>query len=946
MSEVEDRANLVLAGRYRLVELIRASAAPEAWRAEMLSGGAVVVFYYPDAAVSGPGAARFLHEAPFLRGVEHPRLVSLIDVGVDTTGAVYGVASAFEGQTLAERVEKVGALPLADAVRVVCDALSGLGALHERGLVHRGITSAEVLLERDAAGQVRGRLLLGGALGVIARGAGRMSLSSSNRAFGSPHHLAPEQCRGQEVTPETDVWAMGVVLHEAFSGAVPFDGETPLEVIAAVLGDAPPVLASRAPAPVLGVLRQALSKRTGDRPPDAEAMCLMLSAAARELPADEPAARPSIKPTPARLLKSSGISRGQAAEFAADDLDALVATVKSEATPATDFDLDFHTVVAPVAPAVDVPLAPPADFDLDFGAPTDLGAPMALAIPGEALPPPPPVDPQPALVLPQLSQPALSLSLPASPSAPPAHPPSAPAAGFSFSLAPAVTGASAPAHEAPLGVAPRDSITHTALTPEVVDRTKAPRVQRARAVNPYAAFLGVAAVTGLLGYAGWKLSGAEQPRQPPAFARAPESPSPRPTVEPHAPRGDGAAAGDGGEARAGDAPVDDHASDAPRPENQTPAEFGEQLLIAMPSLPRDAAAQFIRHVATAAAPDAATVTGFASCADQTLYLHPGGLVPQMRSAPLDARCDALDLALIPDVDGDRAADVAAVAADSAGLVVIGSRNFRVVKRIPLAGSIAVVAGLSRAERRRSEPVVVTYVAPRGGGAALVAVGVKSGRTYWRTDPSFTPGFARDYGLSVGPDADGDGAPDVAVGLLRDGTRCVTVLSGATGAPVWRAPRCFDGASAQTLSFGADVNDDRRGDLALGNAVEGRVRVLSGSDGRELRSIEPSAPGEGMTFGPWAVLMPDIAQDGFPDLAVPRTQSGEVSVEVFSANDQHRLGRRELAIREGAADAVVRVHYAENFGFAGSRSLLVASALGVAVLGAAPRPEIRDPAAGP
>jgi serine/threonine protein kinase len=878
MSEVEDRANLVLAGRYRLIEPIAAGAAPEAWRAEVLSGGHAVVFYYPDAALKGSGAQRFLHEAPYLRGVEHPRLVPLIDVGVDPTGAVYGVTAAFEGRTLAAQVEQVGALSLDDALRVVCDALMALGALHERNLVHQGVTSAEVLLEAEPDGRLRGRLLLAGALGVVVRGAVRGARSDAKMAFGSPHHLAPEQCRAEAVTPETDVWAAGVVLFEALSGAVPFDGETPLEVIAAVLASDVPSLAGRAPAAVLTVLHEALSKRAADRPPDAEAMCLELTAVRGSLaPAD--AARPARKPTPTRL-KTSGISRGQATEFAADDLDALVSTVRAEASPATNFQLELDAHASAEAP-------PPAgDFDLDFGAP--VASPQAHATPGAALPAPPPR----ATVQP----------------APPPPPP------------------------------PRDSITHTSLTHEIIDRTRSPRVQRARSVNPYAAFLGVAAVTGVLCYAGWQLSGASRepsPTYPPAVDEAARRP---PAASALNAGSDGAT--DGG---AQDPALDgERPDDAPRPESQTPVEFGEQLLVPMPSLPRDAVTQFVRNVVVAAPTDAARARGFASCADQTVFLHAGGLVAQMRSGPLDARCDALDLALVPDVDGDDAPDVVAVATDSAGLVVVGSRRLRSVRRIALQGAVAVVSGLSRTEHRRSEPVVVVYVSPRGGSAGLVAVGVRSARVYWRTDPSFTPAFAKDYGLAVGPDADGDGEPDVVSGVLREGTRCVMMLSGVNGAPRWPAPRCFDGGSAQTLSLGPDVNEDRRGDVALGNGVEGRARVLSGADGRTLRTIEPPTPGEGISFGLGAVLVPDLAHDGFADVAVPRTQADGASVDVFSANDAHRLGRRALPLRDAPSTALVRALYAEGFAFEGSRSLLLASPLGVTVLGAASRPETRDP----
>jgi hypothetical protein len=168
-----------------------------------------------------------------------------------------------------------------------------------------------------------------------------------------------------------------VVLFEALSGAVPFDGETPLEVIAAVLASDVPSLEGRAPAAVLSVIHEALSKRAADRPPDAEAMCLELTAVRSSIAPAEASPRPARKPTPTRL-KTSGISRGQATEFAADDLDALVSTVRAEASPATNFHVELDSPGPAEAPPA------PTDFDLDFGAP--VAAPQAHATPGAALP--------------------------------------------------------------------------------------------------------------------------------------------------------------------------------------------------------------------------------------------------------------------------------------------------------------------------------------------------------------------------------------------------------------------------------------------------------------------------------------------------------------------------------------------------------------------------------
>lgn len=881
-----------IADRYQVERPLRLGSAPEAWAAHTATKEAVTVFYFPDAATSEAVARSFLEEAPLLQGVTHRRLLAIDAIGIDAQGGVFVAAEPVKGQSLAAHLETVGALAYADATTVLCDALQGLSALHDRGLIHGGITSAEVLIERDAEGVLRGRLLADGMVGSLLRGASQRVGAARGRLYGSVHHLAPEQCRGEGTLPETDVWAMGVVMHEALMASLPFDGETPLEVIAAVLGEAPAALEDHVPAPLAEVVRRCLSKRAGDRLPDAESLCLALTVALESTRSAQ-AARFTVKPTPAKL-QVAGVARGQAREVEGDDLDALIASVRAEQTPATGFELGFDGNSAPPAPLLRESL-PELDFHRPEPAVTAAMPSGAAAIPGPSLPLPP------VAVLPG--------SPPFADAAPPAEAPS-------------------PA---------RESAVHTTLAVDTIDRTSAPIVRRPRAINPYLAFLVVAAVTGGLAWKGWRLSGGGG-RSPVISAgggsgTTSASPDEDPAADP---------APDGGE------PDDPTDPNAPRAEAQAPAEFGVQLSVPLPEgLAADATLQFVHHVVAAAPPDRASARGFASCTSAGVYLHAGGLDPSaLRSGPVATRCDALDLALVPDLDGDERADLVAVDGHGDGIVAVGSRNLRSARRTTIEGALAVVGGLSRQDRRRAEPVVVVFAQPPGQGSALVAVGARTGRVVWRTVNGFSPALPKEHGLAVGPDADRDGVPDVVVGLVREGHRCVALLSGATGEPRWPAPRCFADASAQTLSLGPDLNGDGRAEVAVAGALEGRVRILSGDDGRDLRVISAAAPGEGIAFGISASLIPDLARDGFPDVALGRTETAGAAVEVYSANDAHRVGVHRVTTREPAGGAAIRIDYLEGFAFAGSRSLLVATTTGMQVIAAAERPEVRDQSAAP
>jgi serine/threonine protein kinase len=926
MSPVVERVGSEIAGRYFVIKREPMGAAPEAWRCRTNNSRDVLLFLYPDAALVGRAAQHFLSETPYWKGVEHPKLFSLQDLGVDATGSVYGVCALPEGQTLSHYLGTVGALSPREAVCVIGDVLEALSALHDRGIVHKGITSAEIVLVRDSNGTLRGRLLLGGMIGAVAH---RREKGGSGKAIGSPHHMAPEQCRGLEATTETDVWAMGIVFYEALRGTVPFDGESPLEVIAAVLGEALPSLERKIDASIRHVIEQCLLKRSADRPPDAGAMRHLLEAATEDLRmiAEEP--RESVSSPASTRLEAHGHTRGVTAEFRADELETLLSTVRAESSPPTPNDLDFATHRHDEVSGLDAPMPgmPSDDFDLDFGS---LGMPPPASpvavLPGHALPPPanvaviakavpitaPVAAPMPspvavAVVSSNDPHAALFASLDAAAQAP----------------APSWDGSGAAKESTP------DVDVEEAKAKQIAQSTEAllrARANNKKAINPYVAFLGVAMVTSLMGYVFWNYTDIGRPR-PPAFALPPDE------------LAEAARRQTARHEVIEDAPsVPTSPETVARPENQTSVEFGEQLVVAIPrGLSPEVSNTFVRHVTTAALPDAANARGFATCTEGMLYIHPGGLSPALRSGAVDLSCESSDIALIPDVDGDHVSDVVAIDPSGVTLLVIGSRNFRVIKRISQTGITAVVGGLTRVDRRRSEPAVVMFVAPPDNRSLLVAVGVRTGTVLWRSPDTFVPASARDYGFSVGEDANNDGTPDIGVGVLRDGNRCALLVSGADGTPLWPAPKCFAGATAQTVSVGSDINDDHHADLAVGSNADHHIHLLSGVDGAELRMLAPESSGQGVSFALGAQVMPDLSHDGFADVVVTHENPESAALEVYSANDGHRIAR--VPFEHRTPENVMRVQYAEGFAYAGSRSVVFASPRAILILGAAARPEL-------
>lgn len=871
------RPGTELGGRYRLEERVDVGSIPEAWRATRTGTEQEVTCFVLTVERFGAAALqRVLTEGPFFQEARHARVVGVLDLGAAAMGA-YAISGWFGTDILSTRLARGGAMNRHAGVPLVVDVLNALNALHSRGLVHRSVTPRDILLTIGEDGGLRARLLASAALRALAvDGAPKVSKRAVD-PDSFVRWLSPEQLRGGPATAESDVWSVGLLLHTVLTGEHPFQGETDADVCAAMV-DGEPTLSPRLSPELSALITRCLSKRPGGRFPDADALRSTLE---RTVALDDPLGPRNSSRAPQR----STVRPPSVTEISDDfDLDALISDVRASAAAIDSDTLDRAsngTLDEPRPTVIEGSLpAPPAGVTTP---PAPSGASTVDSFDLDSLPPPPTVALAPQSLTPRAS---------VQPSAP------------SLSLS-------------------RDSVMHTALEGNVIDRTHAPRVVRTRPISTAVALLGVVAVTAGLGYVGWEFT---HPSVSPRIVRD-SLDSPLSTV---APTGADVPAGADAEA-----PVA-----LPRPEMQTPVDFGEQVRIPLPEgLSGQTLAAFVHHLTTPALSDVSTVKGLVSCTEGRVFLHPGGVDQQLRAIAAPVRCESQDIALVPDLDGDSAGDVVAVDSTRTGLVIVGSKRSRVLRRMPLPGAWGIASGLRFGQGTHAEPGVVVFVSAENGTPALVALGLRSHTVQWRSDVSVRPAEPRDYGLSVGPDADGDSLADVVVGSLRDGRRCAVLLSGATGLARWPAPRCFDDVSTQSLTLGPDADDDDRGDVVVGASGDGHVRVLSGRDGRELRVISPDGPGDDQLFGYGVVAAPDLDHGGFTDVVLVRATQPSPSMEVYSANDGHRVGRRSLHA-DGVAMTVnqTRVQFARDFAFRGSVSVAVATPAEVLILGAAPRPE--------
>jgi serine/threonine protein kinase/Tol biopolymer transport system component len=254
--------------RYRVLERLGGGGAGVVFKAEDLKLERLVALKFLSTYRSDNEAdkRRFLREARASSILDHPNICTVYEIDETEDGRLF-IAMAFcEGETLKRKVEREP-LALAEAVRIAAQIASGLAAAHAKGIVHRDVKPANVIVGSD------GRLKIVDF--GIAKLADQSRLTRDGTAVGTAGYMAPEQIRGEAIDARTDVWSLGVVLYEMVTGRTPFPGDNDHERIRAILSRTPDAISRLRPGVPVALERivaRALAKRPGERYPDMEAM--------------------------------------------------------------------------------------------------------------------------------------------------------------------------------------------------------------------------------------------------------------------------------------------------------------------------------------------------------------------------------------------------------------------------------------------------------------------------------------------------------------------------------------------------------------------------------------------------------------------------------------------------------------------------------------------------
>jgi len=252
----------LLNNRYKLIAQIAAGGMALVYKAQdTMLGRIVAVKILRESYAEDPTfQKRFMREAQSAANLSHPNIVTVYDFGRDGDRQ-YIVMEYVEGQDLKTVIRNEGPLPLARALDIAAQICAGVGAAHRAGVVHCDVKPQNVILTPEGQAKVTD---FGIARAFSATAPGGFTES----VWGTPHYFSPEQAAGEQPTPASDVYSIGIILFEMLTNRLPFVGENQQQLAMAHLRDAPPPLTQinpNIPLHIEQIVNQALAKEPAQR---------------------------------------------------------------------------------------------------------------------------------------------------------------------------------------------------------------------------------------------------------------------------------------------------------------------------------------------------------------------------------------------------------------------------------------------------------------------------------------------------------------------------------------------------------------------------------------------------------------------------------------------------------------------------------------------------------
>ena len=267
------RLNAALEGRYSVErELGRGGMATVYLAKDVRHDREVAIKVLLPELSASIGSERFEREIKLAAKLQHPHILGLFDSG-SAFGLLFYVMPFVKGESLRDRLDREGPLPVEDAIFITLEVADALGYAHEQGIVHRDIKPENIMLSGGHA------LVADFGIARAATEAGAAKLTQTGMAVGTPVYMAPEQAGGDAVGPAADIYSLGCMLYEMLAGEAPFTGKTPMAIMARHAMEQVPsirIVRSSVPEEVEEAIFAAMGKLPADRPKTAQAFAEIL----------------------------------------------------------------------------------------------------------------------------------------------------------------------------------------------------------------------------------------------------------------------------------------------------------------------------------------------------------------------------------------------------------------------------------------------------------------------------------------------------------------------------------------------------------------------------------------------------------------------------------------------------------------------------------------------
>lgn len=354
-AELQDRLTHVLSGRYTVQKLLGAGGMGAVFLADdlTLERAVAIKVLPPEMSRDERVVARFHREAKTAAKLDHPNIIPIHRVESES-GLHYFVMKYVTGRSLESILDVGEPLPIPFAVRMLTEAAAALGHAHARGVVHRDVKPANIMLGADD------QVVLTD-FGISKVGDLTAQLTQTGMIIGTPHYMAPEQATGRDVDGRADQYSLAVLGHQLFTGRLLFSGDSAHTIIYRHVSEQPPRVASlrpEVPAAVDAALDRALRKEPDERFATMEEFARALRGEGAAVPRTRPATRalnaatvrmtqPQRRPRKSRRFAAIA---AVAAILAAGALGATMVLGRSNAPPSTATPTELAASPPPAAP--------------------------------------------------------------------------------------------------------------------------------------------------------------------------------------------------------------------------------------------------------------------------------------------------------------------------------------------------------------------------------------------------------------------------------------------------------------------------------------------------------------------------------------------------------------------------------------------------------------------